>query len=426
MGLKYIILFFIIINGIINKPKEKNSEFITWSITNNIKFHALIEISKHNGTKKIKVKTDIKEKEQLLTIPYDFTFGVTKFLDMLGSKKLREQYDLFKNMNISVYKSRDPKLEKEKIFLSYLLYLIQHEQEKYNRTEFYKKYDQYIKALKDYIPNRSSLFFTQDQLEYLSGSYLGRITNKVKQLFQEEIAIFKNKTFYNKDINYTEYTYNRLFIENKGLEILGHVRLIPLFNYLDGDHWKYNAKMQIENNGDIKIMTSRNIHKNKPIFVEISKKKYIERIIFGGKLNPIISDKSEDYIIPTFSPGLYYKYDISDIELYNTYFINFADFNYDSIAINLYKKYKTFFKDYYEKESWAYGILLENIEFYLKSIKILFKNEKINDIFENEDDRMLIQKTMNGELTGLRKQIKYIKKKYEDLKKMENINGSDL
>ena len=195
MGLKYIILFFIIINGIINKPKEKNSEFITWSITNNIKFHALIEISKHNGTKKIKVKTDIKEKEQLLTIPYDFTFGVTKFLDMLGSKKLREQYDLFKNMNISVYKSRDPKLEKEKIFLSYLLYLIQHEQEKYNRTEFYKKYDQYIKALKDYIPNRSSLFFTQDQLEYLSGSYLGRITNKVKQLIQEEISIFKNKTF---------------------------------------------------------------------------------------------------------------------------------------------------------------------------------------------------------------------------------------
>ena len=424
MKINNIILLIVIVNEIINKPKEENSEFIKWAITNNIKFHSLIDIGKHNGTKKMKAKTSIKEKEELLIIPFDFSFGIKKFLDMLGSSKLRKQYDLFKTMNISIYKSRDPKLEKEKIFLSYLLYLLQHEPEKYNKTELYIKYSPYMNTLKDYLP-RSSLFFTQDQLEYLSGTYLGKATSDVKKIFQEEIAIFKNESFYNKEINYTEYIYKRLFVENKGLEILGHIRLIPLFNYFYSDHWKYNAKIEIEKNGDIKLISSKMIRKNKPLFVEMPKRDCVDRIIFEGKLNPIIFDSSEDYIIPTFSPELYYKYNVNDIELYNTYIINLADFNYDSIAINLYKKYKNLFENYYDKESWAYGILLENINYYFEYIQKL-KKEKVKEIFENKDDKILVEKAMNGELRRLKKQIEYIKKNLSQLKKSENLKDSDL
>ena len=59
-------------------------------------------------------------------------------------------------------------------------------------------------------------------------------------------------------MNLTEYIYNRLFIENKGLEVLGHLRLIPLFNYFYSDHWKFNAKIEIENKGDIKLRKNYN------------------------------------------------------------------------------------------------------------------------------------------------------------------------
>ena len=151
----------------------------------------------------------------------------------------------------------------------------------------------------------------------------------------------------------------------------------------------------------------------------------MERIIFEGKINPVFWDNSEDYIIPTFSPGLYYKYNINDIELYNKYFTNLAEFNYDSIAINLYKKYKNLFEGYYEKESWAYGILLENIKFYFDYIQ-KFKEEKIKEIFENKEDIYLVEKAMDGELKRLNKEIEYITKRIGQLKKSENLKDSDL
>ena len=167
------------------------------------------------------------------------------------------------------------------------------------------------------------------------------------------------------------------------------------------------------------------IRKNKPLFVEMPKRDCVDRIIFEGKLNPIIFDDSEDYIIPTFSPELFYKYNVNDIELYNKYSINLADFNYDSIAINIYKKYKNLFENYYEKESWAYGILLENINYYFEYIQ-KFTKEKVKEIFENKDDKILVEKAMNGELSRLNKQIEYIKKMIRQLKKSEKKKDSDL
>jgi len=124
----------------------------------------------------------------------------------------------------------------------------------------------------------------------------------------------------------------------------------------------------------------------------------------------------ENYLIPAFSPGLYYKYDIDDIDLYVTHFINLADDKFDERALYIYKNYTNLFKKNDNSDIWAYELLLENINYY-KDYVDTFNMEKIKKIFEDQVDQMHIDGAMKGEAKVLLKSAKYIQTKLDDLKK---------
>ena len=304
-----------------------------------------------------------------------------------------------------------------------MFYLIQHEPEMYTNTKFYEKYKLYLSSLKYYLP-RSPLFYNTEQIEYLSGTYLGKFHDRIKKLFQEEIKVLKNESYYNKDIDYKNYTYNRLFTQNKRLEIVGHINMIPFLNFFDRDYVRNNAKFFIERNKAIKITTKNKIRKGEIIIVNSPKRTNVERMIFEGELNNYIVNYKENYIIPAFSPGLYYKYDIDDIELYNSYIINLIEIHFDDKAIKLYKDYNKLFKGD-GGDAWAYGILLENVNFYKDYVKS-FMNDRIDKIFDNEYDRNNIERVMKGELKLLEKSSDFIKNKFEELTRKEKDKNTEL
>ena len=411
MIIKYIFLIYLLINLINSNNTTKN--YFDWCLDNGVKLFTPIEISSENGINKFIANKEIEKNEEILKIPYDITFNIGKILDLIDSKELVSQYQLLKKLDIATYEPHHVNLQKEEIFLAYILYIIDHEPELYQNTKFYQKYKLYLESLKNYLP-RSPLFYNSDQLEYLSGTYLGKFHDRIKKLFQEEIKVLKNESFYNKEFDFKEYTQNRLRTQNKGLEILGHISMIPLLNYFDRDYMTFNAKFTIEKNGDIKIIAKRRIKKGNIITVNSPRRTNVEKMLFEGQLNGYIVNYKENYIIPAFSPGLFYKYDLDDLDLYNNYIINLVELNFDEKAINLYKSHSKLFNGN-GTDVWACSILLENVEYYKNYISDLIKN-RIKKIFENEFDRSHVERAMKGEEKLLTKSAGFIRNKLEQFK----------
>lgn len=202
------------------------------------------------------------------------------------------------------------------------------------------------------------------------------------------------------------------------MEISGHLNLVPFLNYFDRDYMRCNAEYVIEKNGDIKIMSQRVIKKDEIIIVRAARKSNVERFVFEGEFNTNYNNYNDEYIIRAFSPGLFYKYDIEDIGLYNNYFINLVEKKFDVKAIILYKNNTKLFKGD-SGEAWAYEILLENINFY-KDYLESFNSTRIYKIFDNFDDRIHIEKATKGEARLLRKASEFIRNQLEFVKVKEN------
>ena len=408
----------------ITNSNYSDSNYINWGKENDIEISPLIEIQVDNGISHFVAKEDIKDKQEILAIPHSILFNIEKALNLLNSKELKTQYESFMKLDIHTYEPHHIDLQKEEIFLSYILYLLQHEQEKFKNTKFYKLYNLYLNSLEKYLP-RSPLFFTPDQIEYISGTYLGKFHDRIKKLFTEEMQIFKNESYYNKSLDYKDYAHNRLRLQNKGLEVSGHINMIPFLNFFDRDYMKFNAKFIIERSGEIRIVARKFIKKDEVIVVNSPKRANVERYVFEGELNYYLINYKENYIVPAFSPGLYYKYDIDDIELYNTHFINLADDKFDSRALYIYKNYTDLLKkqikggDY--GDLWAYEILLDNINFYKEYVDS-FTSEKIKKIFEDYIDRINIDRAMKGEGKLLQRCSINIQHKIYALKKEEEEN----
>ena len=393
----------------------KSENIIEWSIKNNLEISPLIELSSGKDVIKFIAKDDIDEKKDLLKIPNIMMLNVEKTLNLINSNELKAQYEQFKKLDIKTYQPFHVNLQKEEIFLSYLIYLVQHEPQ-YENTKLFEKYNLYLSSIKSNIP-RSPLLYTSDQMEYLSGTFLGKTLNKVKQLFLDEIKVFKNESYYKKDLDIKNYTEIRLFSEKEGIEIMRNIHLVPLFNFFKKDHMRYNAKFIVEKNGDIKISSKKKIKKGDEIIINGPRRANVERLIFDGETNPHYVNYRENYIIPAFSPGLYYKYDIDDIDLYQIHFINLVEKEFDERALYIYKNYSKLFNGG-DDDSWAYGVLLENIEYYKKYVDS-FNSTRINELFENTEDRMNLEKAFKGESKILEKAYTYIKNKYEGLKNIE-------
>ena len=198
------------------------------------------------------------------------------------------------------------------------------------------------------------------------------------------------------------------------MEILGKIRMVPLLNYFDRDYLIFNAEFTIENNGDIKIIAKRRIKKGEIITIFLPRRTNVEKMLFEGQLNSYLDNYQKNYIIPAFSPGLFYKYDLDDLNLYNNYIINLEELNFEEKAINLYKNHSKLFNGN-GTDVWACSILLENVEYYKNYISDLIKN-RIKKIFENEFDRSHVERAMKGEEKLLTKSAGFIRNKLEQFK----------
>ena len=391
-----LILIHILLNisiSCIEPPKESDT-FLNWGLKNNLNISSFIELSSTSEKSKIRfiAKEDIPRKQELLTIPNSLMFNVSKLLNLLNSKTLNKQYKDFSKLNLTNEPNYD--FRKEESFISYIFYLIEHKPKKYKKTKFYEIYQNYLNILKTYS-FKSPIFYDQDQVEYLAGTHLSNEYDVMKRVYQKEIDIFSNDTYYKKELDFDEYAHNRLIIYNKGLNISNTWCLIPFLNFFEYEYSSNNAKYVIEKNGDLKIISRKKIKKGDEIVLKAKKMSNIRRLLLEGKTCEKLLDYFEEYLISAFSPGLYYSYGINEIDYFKNYNVNLKDEDFDSKANNIYFENAEMLGGD-GSDNWAYGVLENNLHFYKEHFEKI-TIDKIYEIFYDKDDRVNIERIYRGE-----------------------------
>ena len=220
-----LLLFIVIIKYVQNN--ENIDTFLNWGLKNNLTISSYIEVSLIDKNKlKFIAKENIPKKAELLIIPNNIMFNITKALKLIDSKSLNKQYKQFQKLNLT-YDPNPYDFRKEESFLAYIFYLIQYKPKKYKKTKFYQLFESFLKSLNNYMI-KSPLYYEQKQIDFFTGSLLSWTIEVIKKVYEEEINILSNNSYYKKYIDFDDYIHYRFSMHNKGLNIyliIGHLFL---------------------------------------------------------------------------------------------------------------------------------------------------------------------------------------------------------
>jgi hypothetical protein len=415
------LLFIIIINCALSQNNENIDEFINWGLKNNLSLSSYIEVSyTEKGKIKFIAKEDIPKKKELLTIPNSIMFNITKLLELLDSKKLNKQYNKFQKLNLT-YAPNPYDFRKEESFISYILYLVQKKQKKYKKSKFYEFFEKFLKSLNKYVVN-SPLYFEQSQIDFLAGSLLSRSIDIMKKVYDDEIKILSDKSYYNNYIDSDDYIHFRFPVHNRGLNISNQWTLVPFINIIEQDYTSYNANYTIQDNGDVKIISRREIKKGDEIVLKAPKQTNVRRFLNEGKTNEKLVNYFDSYYISVFGPGIYYLYKLKD-EKFKNYYIDLLQKDFDSKATSLYFQFAEELQGD-GTDTWAYDVLNKNLQYY----KEYFERITLSEIYENfkdKDDRINIERIIRGEKRVIEKAIKHIYKTINQFMEIQTKYMSD-
>ena len=394
-----ILILFFLINSQDNLTLEN---LLSWSNKNNIQISPKIKISFEKDKIKIKALEDLKYHEEIVIIPDNMLINIDGSLELLNSPELKAQWDNFQKLEIESYQKINDDIHKEQIFLSYIFYLMKHEKEKYKETEFYKRFEEVFLCAENYRP-KAALFYTNEQKEFLSGTNLGLYLNNIRKRINKEIEIFKSASYYNKSIDLDDYIQKRLFVYNRGVdtskEAVGEMVVAPIFTLFSYSSLHSNARLDVQYKKGAKILTTYAIKAGKEIVVYISAKQNSEKMVLEGSINSYYTDYHEPYLIPAYSPILYYKYDIDDIKLLESHYLNFFKPNFEKETIYYYRQnYKIFNGN--DTNTFACNVFQDNIEYYKDYVENLSK--RVDELFNDDEEKKInVEKALKGEILNL-------------------------
>ena len=121
-------------------------------------------------------------------------------------------------------------------------------------------------------------------------------------------------------------------------------------------------------------------------------------------MNSYYTDYHEPYLIPVYSPQLYYKYDIDDILLLDSHHFNLFSNKFEFNSMNYYREnYKIF--NGIDSNSWACDVLVENVGYYKDYVENLMK--RVDELFNDDGEKKNnVEKALKGEMMNLNAKYK--------------------
>jgi hypothetical protein len=217
-----------------SKPKEKfiskYDDLIKWGLNNSLNISKPLKFNKKN---RFIAEKFITIDDIIMDIPPNVMLNINKSLSLLKSKKMRNDYKLY------IEEDKKSKLKNQTIedefhidqsFLSYILYLVNHNPKKYEKTEFYKFYKYIFYMFEDNL-DHLPFYFSSEQMRLFSNTTFGNVFETLNRYLNDEASIFKKLTL-KKSTESEEYLIYKIFSVQKYFNISGCDNIAPLFDII--------------------------------------------------------------------------------------------------------------------------------------------------------------------------------------------------
>ena len=417
-----------------SKPKEKfiskYDDLIKWGLNNSLNISKPLKFNKKN---RFIAEKFITIDDIIMDIPPNVMLNINKSLSLLKSKKMRNDYKLY------IEEDKKSKLKNQTIedefhidqsFLSYILYLVNHNPKKYEKTEFYKFYKYIFYMFEDNL-DHLPFYFSSEQMRLFSNTTFGNVFETLNRYLNDEASIFE-KYILKKPINSDEYLKYRIFSVQKHFNVSGVVNIVPFIDIIKQSNDEPNC-ICYEENGHIKLRAILNVFPNEELILKPEPISNQHRLIFYGETFDDIIDKFPSYNIPMVARNFLREQNINiDNELqniiysYNTIDLAVPDFH--KYAIDIYTEICKRNNTKVERtEISGYRLLLK----YLKKIKKnlnLVDDSMIREAFYSRIDIENAQRIFKGERIFIQKRIDDIKnqlKNFRQFKQKLESKGKD-
>ena len=389
-----------------NERYHKYNDMIHWGKAHNLTSSKIALNFSLNSEKYLAID-NIEKDELIMSIPKELfiTFNKTYKLSSKKDKKL------WKALNASKSEVFMGPEIKQQSFIAF----IQEKAYRHKNGKFYQYYKPYLEFINDNLDN-FPVFYSDEELQLIQKTHLGRIAIKAKESIQEEYD-FITSTLSGDSIIDT-YMLFRVLTETQTQKGINETLVIPFLPLFTRHPRIYNVYEEIDKtSGSLLIRAKNSIHQGDVLTMQSHLGDNTANLLYYGV--------TYENIKKTYYPMLLLSEEIRNEIKYSkklaSKVIDIAKDNYLSECI---QDHKNITKELYNDDSIVKGLHLlnRNLESYLDKYKT-FKSSDLYKVFLLNQNRKNVERVVLEEKALIAKRIKEVK---NEIRKKELENQKSL
>lgn len=390
---------------------ETNAIF-NWGKKKKIFFHPNIFLNPSSAQSPLPYFTStetIPVNTTIISIPTSLFININKILSLIKTKEIQELWKKTEKMENNYVKYFSTK-EMFFIALTIETYMRTHPK----KNKFYQKYKKYFKFYQYYSFDNFPLYYSQDELSFLSGTNFDTNIRTAKRSIEEEIKIIE------KELELTvipdDYIKYRIVTLANSLLIDNTTSVIPFIDFFPYDKIMPYVKWIMNNETNtLDIVSLSEIPKNSIITLEAKKlPNEISLLYYGYTVD-------DNYLVPPFFIEVLSENLEKKIGLNSTINIEKSDYDIarETFDKNIIDSYRTICKNVkgceLDRDLGPYDLMKQNLEDYLK-IYDRFTPGNFNINFFNQRKKENVMRVIEMEKQLIKNRITFISKKLEVIK----------
>ena len=415
---KYLLIILIIT---IISTKSSYDLLVEWGKNNSFTISNKLEmryISENNKT--FYAKETIKEKEELLRIPYELILNVDNSLILYKMKKLSTLYEKYKRETF-IYDVDFIPGSIDQSFIAYLIYYINNRVKKYKKNYFYQHFRYFLDTFEtnlDSIP----LFYTEKQSNLLKGSLAAFEISQMNLLYKEETEKFQKLT--GKEVPLEEYIKYRTLVTMKSYNISNHAGVVPFLDMFIPEPKNFDLAISLEKDRSIKIYAVKNIPEGKEISIKCPMISNNKMFLLYGRTFENMINYVDTFDIPIISLKLLQNKKVNSEDFNFDFTINLVEDKFYEDALDAYKDFSKKAKEDGSDLS-AYKFLLQNLEYNREDYNHVTTSHIYQEFYQKRDIDN-VKRVLNFEKDFLDDKINVVKKVIDTLEKAGKKNNDEL
>lgn len=408
----FIVLYFVSITNCsiqkqTNERYHKYNDMIQWGKAHKLTYSKIALNFSLNSEKYIAID-NIEKDELIMTIPSDIFITFNKTFKIC-SKKDKKLWNKLNASKTDVFLGKEIK---QQSFISY----IQEKAYRHKNGKFYQYYKPYLEFINDNLDN-FPVFYSDEELELIQKTHIGRIAIKAKESIQEEHDYLTSTLSADSIID--TYMLFRVLTETQTQKGINETLVIPFLPLFTKHPKIYNLYEEIDKTtGSLLIRAKISIHQGDVLTMKSHLGDNTANLLYYGV--------TYENIKKTYYPMLILTEELrEEIKYSKTIASKVVDIAKDNFISECIQDYKNITKEIYNDDSIFKGLnlLYRNLGSYLDKYNSLRPSDFYKVYLLNQN-RINVERVIDEEKALILKRMKEVKKeisKNEAVKQKEKL-----